>query len=233
MLMPLLQAFALGAATQLSLVLSGLLVYFVNIPKNVVGCLAGFGAGALIAAIACDLLPDAEKLHAMQVALWIIIGALVFLLSDRIVEKKFGAGGTGGALGIVVGAVIDGIPEAIIFGIQLGNGLAISLAFLAAVFVSNIPQALAPSAELAASGWSKTRVTLLWLWVVLGCGVAATLGYLLTTSVDGVTGARLSAFAAGGILAMLCDSLIPFAHERSEYAGLWTVIGFCAALAMT
>lgn len=233
MLLSLLQAFALGAVTQLSLVLSGLAVYFIKVPKAIVGCMAGFGAGALIAAVARDLLPDTDTLNSAQVALWLIIGAIIFLLSDRIVEKKFGAGGAGGALGIVVGSVIDGIPESIIFGIQLGNGSTVSAAFLIAVFISNIPQALAPSADLAESGWTKIRITFLWLGVALACGAAAAAGHLLTTSVDGITGARISAFAAGGILAMLSDSLIPFAHERSEYAGLSTVIGFCSALAMT
>jgi ZIP family zinc transporter len=68
--------------------------------------------------------------------------------------------------------------------------------------------------------------------VVLACGVASALGYLAATAIGAVHGARMAAFAAGGILTMITDSLIPFAVERSERAGLWTVIGFCAALAM-
>jgi zinc transporter, ZIP family len=107
------------------------------------------------------------------------------------------------------------------------------MALIAVVFVSNIPQALAPSAGLAEKGWSWARVSTLWLRVVLACGAASTVGYLVATAAGGVNGSRMAAFAAGGILAMLSDSLIPFAIERSKRAGLWTVVGFCAALAMT
>ena len=162
-----------------------------------------------------------------------MLGALAFIVGENLVEKKFGSEGTGGALGIVVGAVVDGVPESIIFGIQLASGQPISMAFLAAVFVSNIPQAIAPSADLAANGWNARRIGALWSWVVLACGAASVMGYFVGTHVSGVTGARMAAFAAGGILAMLSNSLIPFAHERSKSAGLWTVVGFCVSFALT
>ena len=227
-----LTSFGLGALAQLSLVLSGLAVFLVKVPRAIVGDLAGFGAGALIAAVAVDLLPTAEVLETRQVALWALIGAAAFILGERFVDRKFGADGSSGPLGIVVGSIVDGVPESVIFGIQIGNDTAVSLAFIAAVFVSNIPQALAPSADLAESGWSWRRVAGVWLGVALACGLAAAFGHLLAISVSGTNGARSAALAAGGILAMLTNSLIPFAHERSEQAGLWTVVGFCFALAM-
>lgn len=228
-----LNSFALGAVSQLSLVLSGLAVCFIIVPKRVVGALAAFGAGALIAAVARDLLPEASELQLAQSSIWAMVGALAFIVGEYLVEKKFGSEGAGGALGIVVGAVVDGVPESIIFGIQLASGQPVSMAFLAAVFVSNIPQAIAPSADLAANGWNARRIGTLWLWVVLACGTASVMGYTVGTAVSGVTGARMAAFAAGGILAMLSNSLIPFAHERSKGAGLWTVVGFCVSFAMT
>jgi ZIP family zinc transporter len=228
-----LHAFALGAASQLSLILSGLLVFLVTMPRHLVGALAGFGAGALIAAIALDLLPQARHLQLLQVSIWALLGAVVFLLAEDYVEKKFGSEGAAGALGIVIGAIVDGVPESIIFGIQLASGEAVSIAFIAAVFVSNIPQAIAPSADLATTGWRWQRIAVLWGWVVLACGVASLAGYGVSEASSDVTGARMAAFAAGGILAMLSNSLIPFAHERSRAAGLWTVVGFCASFALT
>jgi ZIP family zinc transporter len=226
------ESFALGALAQLSLLLSGLVVFRIKVPKSIIGDLAAFGAGGLLAAVAEDLVPEAAELQGAQVALWMLIGAGVLMAGDKLVEKKFGSEGVGGVLGIVVGSIVDGVPESIIFGIQLARGAPISAAFIGAVFVSNVPQALAPSAGLAENGWRWTRVSTLWLRVVLACGVASALGYLAATAIGAVNGSRMAAFAAGGILAMITDSLIPFAVERSKRAGLWTVIGFCAALAM-
>jgi zinc transporter, ZIP family len=113
-------------------------------------------------------------------------------------------------------------PEPIIFGIQLASGEPISVAFVAAVFVSNIPQAIAPSADLAAAGWSWRRVGALWSGVVLACGIASVMGYGGVKVVSAVHG-RMASFAAGGILAMLSNSLIPFAHERGTDPIAWTV----------
>ena len=230
--MELLKAFGLGTLAQASLLLAGLVVCWVKVPTRIVGILAGFGAGAMISAVAFDLLPEAEVHIAMwQTVLWMLIGVGVFLLGDYVVDKRFGSEGAGGAMGIVVGSVVDGVPDSLIFGIQIGIGATISPTFLAAVFVSNIPQAIAPSADLAGRGWGPARLGRLWVMVVLGCGVAAGLGYLLTTATSDAYGERAAALAAGGLLAMLTNSLIPFAYERGkQLAGVATVVGFCLTL---
>jgi zinc transporter, ZIP family len=228
-----LYAFALGALSQLSLVMSGLLVFLVKVPKRVVGALAAFGAGALIAAISRDLLPEAHQLQLIQASIWALLGGFSFIVGEHWVDRKFGDEGAAGALGIVVGAVVDGVPESIIFGIQLASGESVSVAFIAAVFVSNIPQAIAPSADLADTGWNWRRIAGLWTWVLIACGIASVAGYGASIGTSRVTGARMAAFASGGILAMLCNSLIPFATERAKGAGLWMVVGFCASFAMT
>ena len=240
------EAFVLGAIGQSSLVLAGLLAYVTTFPPKVIGSLAAFGAGSLIGAIAFDLLPDAEELASGQGALWLLIGAGVFVVADAMIERltagpapETGADGAeaksesaGGPLGIVVGSIVDGVPESVIFGIQLAAGVPISIAFLAAVFVSNIPQALAPSADLVRSGWKAGRMIVMWSAVVLACGVASALGWIVAANVDTVTGARAAAIAAGGLLAMLTASLVPFAYQKGGAgAALGTVVGFCASLA--
>ena len=134
-------------------------------------------------------------------------------------------------MGIVVGSVVDGVPESAILGIQVGTGLTISLSFVVAVFISNVPQAIAPSADLAASGWGPRRLGQLWFLVVLACGVAAALGFLATDLLGGVQGERAAALAAGGLLAMLTNSLIPFSFERGgALAGAATTLGFCLSV---
>ena len=226
-----LEALLLGGVAQSSLLLSGLLVYWVKVPRMLVGIMAGFGAGALVSAISFDLIPEAEYLDNWELGLWMLAGAGIFLGGDAIVEKRFGDEGAGGAMGIVVGSVVDGVPESIIFGIQIAAGTPVSAGFLAAVLVSNVPQAIAPSADLAKAGWSIGRTGRLWLAVVAGCGVAAALGWVGATVLPDASGDRAAALAAGGLLAMLTNSLMPFAYERGgELAGVATVVGFCLAI---
>jgi ZIP family zinc transporter len=130
-------------------------------------------------------------------------------------------------MGIVVGSVVDGVPESAILGIQVGTGVTISLSFVVAVFVSNIPQAIAPSADLAASRWGARKLAGLWFLVVLACGVAAVIGYLGTDITSALVGDRAAAIAAGGLLAMLPNSLMPFSFERGgTLAGAATAVGF-------
>ncbi|HVQ89374.1 MAG TPA: hypothetical protein VMT88_14450, partial [Actinomycetes bacterium] len=148
-----LSAFGFGVLAQSSLLVAGLIVCWVKVPRLVVGIVAGFGAGALLAAISFNLIVEAERLSTLEFPLWMMLGVAVFLVGDRVVEKRFGSAGTGAAIGIVVGSVVDGVPESVIFGIQIGAGIPISVTFLAAVLISNVPQALAPSADLAAAGW--------------------------------------------------------------------------------
>jgi ZIP family zinc transporter len=223
-------AFGLGAVAQISLLLSGLFATWVTVPTRIVGWLGGFGAGALMSAVAFDLVGQAESLGGPGLVVWLLLGAAVFIVGDYLVDRRLGSsGGEGSALGIVLGAIVDGVPESAIFGISLATGAGVSPAFLGAVIVSNVPQALAPSAELAAGGWSRVRLSLMWGMVIVACGVAAALGFAI--GAHGGTGARAAGLAAGGVLAMLTNSLMPFSFERGgRLAGLWTVVGFVLAI---
>lgn len=229
-----LDAFLLGAAAQSSLLLAGLLACWVNVPPRIVGLLGGFGSGALIAAVSFDLMGEAAELDNLELGLWMLIGASVFIGGDYLVERRFGSEGQGGAMGIVVGSVVDGVPESIIFGIQIATGYPISASFLGSVWVSNVPQSIAPSADLATGGWSARRLGILWSGVVLACGIAAALGFLVADAISGANGDRMAALAAGGVLAMLTTSLMPFSQERGgQLAGAATVVGFCLSFAGT
>lgn len=231
-----LDAFALGALAQSALLLSGILAYYLKLPPKVLGWLGGFGAGALLVAIMTDLLPQEEEFLSLQeVGLWLLVGASIFLVADYFVLKRFGGEegeeGEGGAIGIVIGAIVDGIPESVIFGIQLATGVPISVQFVFAIWISNVPQSFVPSADMAESGWAKSKVALMWTAVVMACGIAAALGYLLAANLSDVNGARAAGIAAGGLLAMLTNSLIPFSVKRgAAWAGLGTVIGFVLSL---
>ncbi len=225
-------AFLLGTVAQVSLLLAGLAATVVRVPPKVVGAMAGFGAGALLAAISFDLVDQAEALGGLKLTLWLLIGAGIFIVGDKIVERRFGDTGPAAALGIVLGSVVDGVPESLIFGIGVAAGTPVSAGFLAAVAVSNIPQALAPSVDLYKSGWTRMRLFILWGLVVLACGVAAALGAWVAMMNPGTTGNEMAALAAGGLIAMMTNSLMPFAFEHGgDQAGFWTVVGFALAVA--
>jgi zinc transporter, ZIP family len=226
-----LESFGLGFLAQSSLLLAGLFVCWVAVPKHIVGILGGFGAGLLIGAVCFDLIPEAKTLSDWEIAVWMLVGAAIFIGGDIAVDRRFGSSGSSEALGIVVGSVVDGVPESLIFGIQIATGFPVSAGFLAAVWVSNIPQAFAPSADLHAAGWSTRRLGLLWIEVVLACGLAAVVGYILANNLSVAAGDAVAALAAGGILTMLTTSLMPFSWERGGYlAGAATAAGFAFSL---
>jgi ZIP family zinc transporter len=223
-----LNAFLVSFLAQSPLILGGLLAYWFRIPTKLIGWLGGYGAGALFAAIAFTLMPDADTLSPQMAVLWLMVGAVVFAGLDHLVEQKFGE--KAGALGIVLGSIIDGVPECVIFGIQIATGQAFSRAFMTAVMVSNIPQSIAPSADLKKSGDPLKKTAGMWLGVVLICAVAGVLAYAFGIRVPTATGAAVSAFASGGLLCMLITSLIPFSFERGGLiTGLWAVAGFAAS----
>lgn len=225
-----LEALIIGALAQSSLLVSGLAVYVVTLSDRVVGQMAGFGAGALLGAAAFELVPEADLLANWQIALWMLAGGGVYAIADMIIERRFGS--SSGAIGIIVGNVNDALPESLIFGIQLGTGFPLSIGFLGAVWLSNIPQALPPSADLAASGWSARKMSLLWGGVVVLCGIFALVGYIVATSFTGATGDRVAAFTVGGLITMITTSLVPFAYDKGGVpAGLLAAVGFAAALA--
>jgi ZIP family zinc transporter len=145
-----------------------------------------------------------------------------------------GAQASGSGTGILLGSLLDGVPESLVLGLSLVHSPQVSLAFIFAVAISNIPQGLGGTAGMLSSGWPRSRITRLWLAVCLASILAAAGGYILAQLLPGATGAMVDAFAAGALLVMLTDSMIPesFDHGGRE-TGLMLVLGFGIALAMT
>jgi zinc transporter, ZIP family len=222
-------AFLFAALAQAPLILGGLIVYWFKVPTKIIGWLAGLGAGSLVSAIAYNLIAQADRAGLTVVVGGMLIGAGVFAGLDYLVEKRFGE--AAGAIGIVLGAIIDGVPESIIFGVQIATGSAPNAAFLTAVMISNIPQSMAPSADLRMQGRTMARTARMWIGVVVICGLTGGITWLLASMFPKITGDFASAFAAGGLLAMLIDSLIPFGYERGGIlTGVWGVVGFALSI---
>jgi zinc transporter, ZIP family len=201
-----------------------------------------FGAGAMISAVSFELIEEALGAGAPVLAtLGLAAGAVVFFLGDRPTSR--GGGGdrkrstgqqsTGSPLVIVVGAALDGVPESLIVGLSLVLGGGVSVSFVAATFLSNLPEAMAASTGLREAEWRRSKIFRLWLLVVAVSVAAGVLGYLLFETSSGKTGAFIQSFAAGALLTMLADTMMPEAFEfGGKLVGLLTVAGFGAALAM-
>jgi len=226
----------LGAS---SLLLGALVAFAVPIPRKVLGFILAFGAGVLISAVAYELVEEAVTASAdwYAVAIGFPLGAIVFFLGDVGIDLRWrGSSGGSGGLGIVLGAVLDGIPESVVIGASLLTGETASVAVIVAVFLSNIPESISASSDLLRGGWSRWKVLLLWVIVVAASGLAAGLGYVALEGASGSWIAAIQAFAAGAILTMLADEMVPEAFEYTEHnktVGLALAFGFALSAALS
>jgi ZIP family zinc transporter len=226
----------LGAS---SLLLGALVAFAVPIPRKVLGFILAFGAGVLISAVAYELVEEAVTTAAdsYAVAIGFPLGALVFFLGDVAIDLRLkGSSGAGGGLGIVLGAVLDGIPESVVIGASLLTGETASVAVIVAVFLSNIPESISASSDLLRGGWSRWKVLLLWVIVVAASTLAAGLGYVALEGASGSWISAIQAFAAGAILTMLADEMVPEAFEYTEHnktVGLALAFGFALSAALS
>jgi ZIP family zinc transporter len=212
---------------------------WLRIPVRVVGLIMGFGAGVLISALAYDLTEDAFATGgARAVALGLAAGSLVFVGGDWLIDREIGIraerkGGPeedGGAVAIALGALLDGIPESAVIGIGLLGGTGVSAAVVAAVFLSNVPEALSSASQMRTSGRSVGFIFTLWFGVLAISTAAAALGYGLMGGASPPWIAAIQAFAAGAIITMLASTMIPEAHEDGgPFVGLATALGFALA----
>jgi zinc transporter, ZIP family len=238
------EALLWGLVAGSSLVVGGALALTLPISRLALGLIMAFGAGMLISAVAYDLVDDAVRTSAGSggVALGLFAGALTFFVGDAVIDrlggadrKDSGGGQAGGsAPAIVLGIVLDGIPETAVIGLSLLGGGGVSTAVIAAVFISNVPEAIAATTGLAASGWRPRQVMLLWAGVGLVCALAAPAGYGLCDDASGRSVAFVQAFAGGAILTMLADTMMPEAFKHGgRLVGLATTLGFALAFGIS
>ena len=223
-----------GAIGASSLLVGAVLALRTAPSSRTVGLVLAFGAGTLISAVAYELVPT-ETQQPVGVGLAIGLGAIVFYVGDTLVERMGGEGRkdldatpdtAGSGLAIALGTVLDGIPESLVLGIGLALGGSISVAFLAAVFISNLPEAIGASVSLRASGRPARWIYGMWSVIVIVSALSAAIGFGVATQI-GSTGELIQAFAAGALITMIADTMIPEAFEHGgNVTGLATVLGF-------
>jgi len=229
-----LEALVWGGLGASSLLVGAVLALRTTLSNRTVGLVLAFGAGTLISAVAYELVPI-ETQQPIGVGLAIGLGAIVFFVGDTLVERMGGEkrkdldatpDTAGSGLAIALGTVLDGIPESLVLGIGLALGGSISVAFLAAVFISNLPEAIGASVSLRASGRPARWIYGMWSVIVLVSALSAATGFVLATEI-GSTGELVQAFAAGALITMIADTMIPEAFEHGgNVTGLATVLGF-------
>lgn len=236
-------AFVWGAVGGAALLIGAVIALTFKISRRVLGAVMAFGVGVLISAVAYDLVAEAADTTDGDwvVAVGLLVGSVVFFAGDTLIDKMGGnnrksiAGkqAEGSGLAIVLGSVLDGVPESIVLGIGLIAGEGVSVPFIAAVFISNLPEGLAATTGLIGSGWTQMRILMLWAVVVLMSALSALVGYALFDSASDTLVAFVLAFAGGAILTMLADTMMPEAFEHEgTLAGLFTAAGFAMAFVL-
>jgi zinc transporter, ZIP family len=230
-----------GAVAASSLSIGAELALRFDFGRRQIGLIMAFGVGALISAVAYELVQEALNVASgATVTLGLLAGAIAFFVGDRLIERAGGGDrksaepSEGEPLAIVLGSVLDGIPESIVLGMSLFLGEGVSVGLLAGIFLSNLPEALASTAGLTGQGWSHGRVRRMWLLIVVVSTLSAALGYLMLSKRPDTTGAFVQSFAGGALLTMLADTMVPEAFEQSgPLSGLVTTLGFIVALALS
>jgi len=232
-----------GALAASSLVIGALIALARPVARRPLGLIMAFGSGVLVSSVAYELVEEAVAVGGqLPMAVGLAAGSIVFYAGDRAIDR-LGAAGMGSVKGpaapesglaIVLGAALDGIPESVVLGLTVASGDGIGVAFVVAVFMSNLPEGIAGTSGLQVGGWTRGRILRLWLNVVAATAAAAFVGAAVLDSTTGELNAFVLGFAGGAILTMLADTLIPEAFEHAgKLAGLVTTLGFGLAFALT
>jgi len=237
------KSFLFGFIAGIALLLGAVIGIVFKPSKRIAAMIMGFGSGVLISALTFDLIEDAYHVGGIiPISIGIIIGSISFVLIDWIIGKR-GAHfrkhikgkrsvyrGKTSSLAITFGALLDGIPESIMIGAGILAGKGKGILLFAAVFLSNIPEGISGVYGITKGKKSRRFIMSLWILIALACGVASFLGYTLLSDASGKLLSLVSAIAAGSILAMITDTMIPEAYEEGGvFVALSTVLGFLCA----
>jgi zinc transporter, ZIP family len=239
-----LASFAWGFLAAATLIAGGAYTLRWSIGERALGVVMAFGSGVLISSVAYELVGEAFDTHHGNgaVAGGLFAGSAVFFAGDTLIDRMGGAkrkssGGAqaeGSPLAIVLGIVLDGIPDSIVLGLTIVVSGSVSAAFLIAVALSNIPEAIAATSGLIRSGWSGARVLGLWTLVSVVSGAAALFGFAVFDNASSTLVAFVLAFAGGAILTMLADTMMPEAFDHAgAVVGVVATFGFGLAFVLS
>lgn len=232
-----------GLVAGSALIIGSAVGLYVQLSRRVVAGIMAFGSGILISVIAFNLMDEAfARGGLLPSAGGFLAGATLFTVASVIVSRSGArhrkrsrrASEEAAATAITIGTIMDDIPEAIIIGVSLIDGKGVALVAVIAIFVSNIPEALSSSVGLKSAGRKPAHIFLLWTTIMCLSGVLSLFGYLSFADVPREVVAVIQTAAAGALLAMIADTMIPEAFaETHDAAGLITALGFLAGFALS
>ena len=231
-----------------TLVVGAAIAWFARVPRVVVALVLAFGSGVLFSALAFDLVDEAERAGGLPATLaGLLAGAAAYVAANVALNRRGAARRksdgeeqmseeemSGSGTAIAVGALLDGVPESVVLGLSLLGGSGVGVPVLAAIAISNLPEGLSSSAGMKANGRSARYVFGVWTSIALASGLAGLVGTLVLDGAPAATISVITAVAAGAILTMVADTMIPEAFARTHlWTGLVTTLGFITAFALT
>jgi ZIP family zinc transporter len=236
------EAFFWGAVGASSLLVGAVVAYVASPSRRFIAIVMALGAGLLIGSVAFELIDEALQIAEVgRVGLFMLIGAATFTLGNWYLDRRgagdrkdsSGAQEDGSPLAIVFGSILDGIPESFVLGLTVLEG-GVSVGLLMGVLLSNLPEGMSSSAGMRIAGWPRGRVFGMWLAVAVVSGLSAALGYQLLGDASGHSGAFAQGFAAGALLAMVADTMLPEAYEVEQgFTGSLVAVGFAISLILS
>jgi ZIP family zinc transporter len=238
-----LNALLWGSVAASSVILGGFIGARFNINKRVLGIIMAFGAGTLISAVAYELVFKSVRLAKGSgfTGIGFFCGALAFYFLDKLIERISGGSGEDDTdsgqsrliIPMVLGIVLDGIPENAVLGIGMIESGVVSIVMLVAIFLSGMPEAIAGTTGMKAAGWSRQKIFMLWMVIAIVFAFSTVAGYSLFGNASVFTLQVIHSFAGGAILMMLTNSMIPESYEYAgKLAGVFTVLGFALSVAI-
>ena len=239
-----------GFIASIPLLIGSIVALFVNLPKSIIASIMAFGSGVLVAALAFSLIEESFSLSQSipPVIIGFIGGGLSYTIANYFLNRKSAgnlrrrkrshgedAGGSKNASGLalLVGSVMDNIPENMALGISLITGGTVNIVLIVAIFISNFPEGLASTVGMKANGKSSKQVIILWSIAVFISTISSVIGFKVLSNTNPFLISIAISFAAGAILVMLAESMIPEAYEEGGIKiGIATMIGFVIAFVL-